>query len=301
MKKQLIACAVFLATAPAYAYEIPNTGLEVYGSLRLMVEQRESDGENDLKDASSRVGIKGSYDLSDKLSAFAKYEVALDLANNDTVGDMRYGHVGLSHQHYGSVAVGKVDAPFYEAVGYYSDYMWWNSAPVFYTLEGQMRIEDAIYYNSADLGGLNLKALQQIGSDEEGTEDLTQLGATLSMGSLTLGAGGSLVEDGKDTFGFAASFDQGAFYINGAYIDTEDTGSGIDALIGFPSGKNLYTLGLSDFQAESSDEDFTAAILAYQHSLHDQVLLWAEFMAWDGSLYGVEDSNQLNIGVNFNF
>ena len=26
-----------------------------------------------------------------------------------------------------------------------------------------------------------------------------------------------------------------------------------------------------------------------------------EFMAWDGRLYGVEDANQLNVGINFNF
>ncbi|GAA0700903.1 hypothetical protein GCM10009104_32530 [Marinobacterium maritimum] len=301
MKKKLLACAVLFATIPAYAYEIPNTGLEVYGSLRLMIEQTESDGENDLKDAASRVGIKGSYDLSADLSAFAKYEVALDLANNDTVGDMRYGHLGLKHQNYGTFAVGKVDAPFYETVGYYSDYMWWNSAPVYYTLDGVLRLEDALYYSSADLGGLNIKALQQIGNDEEGTEDISQLGATYTLGNLTVGAGASLVDGDENTYGVSASYSQDAFYINGAYLDRDGSGSGIDALIGFPSGKNLYTLGLSDFQAENSDEDFTAAILAYQHSLHDQVLLWAEFMAWDGSLYGVEDSNQLNVGVNFNF
>lgn len=83
-------------------------------------------------------------------------------------------------------------------------------------------------------------------------------------------------------------------------MDREDTGSGFDALIGVPAGKNLFTLGLSSLD-DDANADFDAVILAFQRNLHKDVLIWVEAMAWDGSLYGTEDSNVINLGMNFNF
>ncbi|WP_372966389.1 porin [Marinobacter sp.] len=302
MKKRLIFASSLLSSFPAYSYEIAGTGLDVYGSFRLMMEHQKDGGGSKLKDALSRVGVTGSYDLSDGLSAFAKYEVALDLANDDdSIGDMRYGHIGLNHESYGSAAIGKVDSPLYQSAGSFADYMWWDSAPVYYTLDGQLRIDDAIYLSSANMGGLKVQALHQIGSEEDDVEDISQLGASFSHNRFTFGAGASMTEGDVDTHSLAISYNQDIFYMSASYISKKDQGSGVDALIGVPSGKNLYTLGISDFEAEESDEDFVAGILAYQRTLHEKVLFWAEFMVWDGRLYGVDNSNQVNIGMNFSF
>ncbi len=302
MKKIFAVCTLMATAAPAYAVQIADTGIEVYGSLRIMLEQTKNSDDTEYKDASSRIGIKGAYDLDEHLSAFAKYEVALDLGNDgDTVGDMRYGHVGLTDDRYGTLALGKVDSPFYEAVGVAADYMWWNSAPVYYTLDGVLRVSESVYYSSPDLNGLKLKALYQVDDEDNADQEQSQLGATYSIGNLTLGAAFTGTEGSEDLFGLSAFYSGEGFYINGAYLDRENAGVGLDAILGIPSGKNLYTLGLSEFSADNEGEDFTAAILAYQRTLHENVLVWAEFMAWDGSLYGVEDSNQLNVGINFNF
>ncbi|GAA0784141.1 porin [Marinobacterium sediminicola] len=302
MKKLLAACTLLATAAPACAVPIADTGIDVYGSLRIMLEQKKDSDDTEYKDASSRVGIKGAYALDEYLSAFAKYEVALDLGNDgDTVGDMRYGHIGLTDTRYGTLALGKVDSPFYEAVGVAADYMWWNSAPVYYTLDGVLRVRESVYYSSPDLNGVKLKALYQVDDEDNTHQEQTQLGATYSTGNLTLGAAYTGTEGGDDLYGLSAYYSGEGFYINGAYLDRENAGKGIDAILGIPSGKNLYTLGLSEFSADDNSGDFTAAILAYQRTLHEKVLVWAEFMAWDGSLYGVEDSNQLNVGINFNF
>ncbi|PSL16830.1 putative porin [Marinobacterium halophilum] len=302
MKKLLTLCTLLATAAPACAVEIADTGIEVYGSLRIMLEQKKDNDDTEYKDALSRVGIKGSYALDERLSAFAKYEVGLDLGNDgDTVGDMRYGHIGLTDTTYGTLALGKVDSPFYETVGVAADYMWWNSAPVYYTLDGGLRVSESAYYSSPDLGGLKVKALYQVDDEDNTGQEQTQIGATYSLGNLTLGTAFTGTEGGNDRYGLSAYYAGEGFYINGAYIDQENSGAGIDAIVGIPAGKNLYTLGLSDFSAENSDGDFTAAILAYQRTLHQHVVAWAEFMAWDGSLYGVEDANQLNVGINFSF
>ena len=98
--------------------------------------------------------MKGSYDLDERLSAFGKYEVAVNLEDDgDTIGDMRYGHVGLTDKYYGTFAIGKVDSPFYTAVGVAGDYLWWNTAPVYYTLDGGLRVSESLYYSSPDIGG----------------------------------------------------------------------------------------------------------------------------------------------------
>lgn len=302
MKKILAVCTLMATTTPTYAVQIADTGIDFYGSLRIMLEHKKDSDDTEYKDASSRVGIKGSYDLDEHLSAFAKYEVALDLGNDgDTVGDMRYGHIGLNDNRYGALALGKTDSPFYETVGETADYMWWNSAPVYYTLDGVLRVSESAYYSSPDLNGLKLKALYQVDDEDNSNQEQTQIGANYSFGNLTLGAAFTGTEDNDDLYGLSAAYSGEGLYINAAYLERENSGSGIDAIIGIPSGKSLYTLGLSDFSAENSDEDFTTAILAYQHTLHENVLVWAEFMAWDGSLYGIKDSNQLNIGINFNF
>ncbi|PSL16213.1 putative porin [Marinobacterium halophilum] len=304
MKKQLICLALAGAVAApitAQAVEIADTGIDFYGSLRIMLEHAENADDTEYKDASSRIGLKGERDLGEGLKAFAKYEVAVNLDNEgDSIGDMRYGHLGLRGD-WGAISGGKVSSPFYDAVGYYGDYMWWDSAPVYYTLDGGSRIGQSALYESPDLAGLKLKALVQIDDDDNGEEGQNQLGANYSIGKLTLGAAYTDAANNHDIYGVSASYAGNGYYINGAWMDREDTGSGFDALVGIPSGKNLYTVGVSSLDDDAGVDDFDAVILAYQRSLHKDVLVWVEAMAWDGTLYGIEDSNVIHVGMNFNF
>lgn len=303
MKQQLISLAIasaVMAPMTAQAVEIAETGVDFYGSLRIMLEHAEYADDTEYKDASSRIGLKGERDLGDGLKAFAKYEVAVNLDNEgDTLGDMRYGYLGLSGD-WGAISGGKVASPFYDAVAYYGDYMWWDSAPVYYTLDGGSRIGQSALYESPDLAGLKLKALVQIDDEDNGEEGQHQLGANYRLGNLTLGAAYTDAANGKDIYGLSAAWSGNGYYTNGAWMDREDSGSGFDALIGVPAGKNLFTLGLSSMDDDAS-ADFDAVILAFQRNLHKDVLIWVEAMAWDGSLYGTEDSNVINLGMNFNF
>jgi predicted porin len=304
MKKFLINLAfagTVTASMTASAVEIADTGVDFYGSLRIMLERVESTNDTEFKDASSRIGIKGSRDLGDGLSAFAKYEVAVDLDDKgDTIGDTRYSYIGLSDD-WGSFSAGRVASPFYDTVAYYGDYMWWDSAPVYYTIDGASRIGQSIQYSSPDMNGFQLKGLVQIDDADNGDKGQTQLGATYSVGSVTFGAGYIDTADDNNQYGLAVSYSGKGFYVNGAYMDRENVGSGFDGLIGVPSGKNLYTVGFSSYEAEAANKDFDAIILAYQYQLHDDVLVWVEAMGWDGSLYGTLDSNVVNVGLNFNF
>ncbi len=166
MNKKTLGIALISSTLSmsGFAADTAGSGVDFYGSLRVMLERSDHTNDVDYKDASSHIGIKGNKDFGNGLSAFAKYEVAVDLANDgDTIGSMRYGHIGLSGD-FGTLAVGKVDSPFYQSAGVAADYMWWNSAPVYYTLDGGLRIIDSLYYSSPDINGFNLQALAQVDS-----------------------------------------------------------------------------------------------------------------------------------------
>lgn len=291
-----------LASSPVMANEPNDTEkFEFYGTLRIMLEEAEWADGTEFKDASSRVGIKASKDLGDGLAVFGQYEVQLDLAGDgDAIGDMRLGHIGFDSEELGRIAFGKVESPFYTYVGSAADYPWWNSAPVYYTIDGERFVDETVMYTSPAIGDLEFTLLQQIDADTPTDNEQFQASVSYSAGNVNLAASYTDTADGNDLYGASIMFEQESFFIHAGYMDKENVGNGLDAIIAFPSGKNLYTLGISEYK-DDGDEDFTAGILAFERSLHDNVLIWAEFMAWDGSLYGDVDSNQLNIGVNFDF
>lgn len=304
MKKVISSIALASIATPLMAADIDEANLNFYGSLRLMLERAESTDDTQYKDALSRVGLTAEYDLGEGLSAFTKYELGLNLADDadgDSISNLRHGHIGLKNEDFGAVSFGKVWSPFYEAIGFISDYMWWNSAPVYYTLDGGLHVAETVHYASPDMSGLKFRAMLQVDDGDETNKEQSQYSATYSLGNVTLAGAYTAAADDNNQAGFAIAYSGDGFYTNAGYIDKENVGAGVDALVGVPLGKHLVTLGVSDFSSDEEDKDFTAGILAYQYKLHSKVLLWAELMAWEGTLYGVEESNQTNIGINFNF
>ncbi len=305
MIKQIVTSITLMGcVAPLMAADISDANINFYGSLRLMLERAESTDDTQYKDALSRVGITAEYDLGEGLSAFTKYEIGLNLADDqdgDSIKNLRQGHIGLKNDNFGAISFGKMWSPFYSAIGFISDYMWWNSAPVYYTLDGGLHTAESIHYASPDMNGLKFKALLQVDDGDETNKEQSQYSATYSVGNVTLATAYTAAADDNNQFGAAIAYSGDGFYTNAAYIDKKNVGGGVDALIGVPLGKHLLTLGISDFSSDEENKDFTAGILAYQYKLHSKVLVWAELMSWEGTLYGVEESNQTNIGINFNF
>ncbi len=273
-----------------------ETDYSFYGSLRVMVEAAEHENGDNFKDALSRIGVKGSHDLGDGLSAFAKYELKVDVANaelgSETGNDARQAYVGLAGD-FGSIQAGRYWSTFYNAIGYAPDQLWYNSAPVYYTLDGDFRIGKSVMYTSPDMNGLTLSGLY---SDDK---ELGQFAGTYKASdSLTLGLG--YIDDENESLGAAFYYSGDGFYVNGMYMDKDNIGSGIDLIGGVSSGKSLYTLGVSSFEddATSGASDFDALILAYQYNLRPNVKLWVEAWKWDGVLYGTADSGSINFGMN---
>ena len=277
-----------------------DTDFSFYGSLRVMLEESKHDNGDNFKDAASRIGVQGSHNLGDGLKAFAKYEVKVDLAEgelgSETGSDARVAKIGLSGD-FGTLQVGKMWSAYYNAIGWAGDQLWWNTAPAYYSLDGNFRIEKSIMYTSPDVNGFQVSALY---SDDVEQGQLTA--SYKATDNLTLTAGFIDDNDENDSVGVAAYYSGDGYYINGSYTDKDNVGKGADIIGGISSDKSLYTLCVSSFSDQSGGtDDFDAVTLAYQYNPHSNVKLWVEAMAWDGVLYGNADSNSINLGINYDF
>ncbi|MGV7079514.1 porin [Testudinibacter sp. P80/BLE/0925] len=95
MKKTLVALAVAAVAATsanaAVVYDQDGSKVEVGGSLRLLLN-KETDRKVDLKNAGSRLVVKGSQDLGSGLSALANVELRFE-EKTDAKDDSSFGNV----------------------------------------------------------------------------------------------------------------------------------------------------------------------------------------------------------------
>jgi predicted porin len=107
--------------------------IDAYGSLRL-ASVVNTDGVSDIRNNSSRVGLRGEKHLGGSLTAFARLELGANLVNNDRTiietGDpgapigqgsqaffSRLGYIGLASP-YGNVSWGKQWSPYYDVAAF---------------------------------------------------------------------------------------------------------------------------------------------------------------------------------------
>ena len=112
MKKTLVALAVAAVAATsanaAVVYNQDGTKVEVAGSFRVLLSK--NTGERaDLKNAGSRVIIKGTQDLGDGYSALANLEIRFDANDKKSFGDIEAKRVyaGFAKEGVGTLTFGK--------------------------------------------------------------------------------------------------------------------------------------------------------------------------------------------------
>lgn len=85
----------------------------LYGSLRPAFEYVKADGEKrtaEMGDNSTRVGIKGSYDVNTALKLHFGIEEGFNLRTGEETDYPRNLYLGLSNEQWGSVAIGRLDS-----------------------------------------------------------------------------------------------------------------------------------------------------------------------------------------------
>jgi predicted porin len=201
MNKTLIASAMGLVMAGSMG--LANADVKLYGQIDLSLLYRDSDApgfEDDInmKSQNSSLGIKGSEDLGNGLSAFFKLEYESDVAQGGDFGTGRDQYVGFKMERFGKMTFGttstaykspgsKID-PFYRtplqsrSVGLQSNLHSGKGE------EGQGRGTNMARYDSPKFfGGFGLTATYQFDSNKQGgveDDDPYSIGVTYKAGNL---------------------------------------------------------------------------------------------------------------------
>jgi predicted porin len=226
MNKKLIASAMSLVMAGGMG--LANADVKIYGQIDLSVNSTDSDVSADnglrpssevsqngqsysddinMKSQNSAIGIKGSEDLGNGLSAFFKMEYESDVANGGDFGTGRDQYHGLKMERFGKLTFGTTStaykSPGSKIDAFYRTPLQSRSVGLQSNLhsgkgeEGQGRGTNMIRYDSPSMGGFSLMATYQIDSNKQG------------------GA-----ED-DDPYSLGIQYKGGNFYAAASYIDTQ--------------------------------------------------------------------------------
>jgi len=280
MKKTILASAILLAGAAnaAEVYSDDTTTISLGGSFRGHVVVTNDDKSDDVnfEDASSRFDIKAAKELDNGLKAFGSLEVKYKGVDDLDTLYINKVYMGLSHDVYGTVTLGKklglndalvMNDFSYEAGAYYHE----ESAAGAGT-EDQLEytktfggasvvvglIDQDTYAigGTYDVAGLSTGVAYTVKNDVENTTaglpplvDNSSLivGAQYSLDALTVGAQYQTVElSGVDTtaYGIGANYELGQAHVYAIYdiveIGTVD-GSDIVVGAGYEIAKDVKT------------------------------------------------------------
>jgi len=242
MQKKLIAVAI----AGALAAPAAIADVAVSGSIRTGVEYTGSEWR--VSDNFSRLRFKSSSDLGNGQSAYMGYEFRVNSAQGSIVtgNTQRLSYVGIKGD-WGSLSLGSQWSTLFNTVGTFIDpsnryggtgntcvqYRMKDSVafttqagPVWVMADAQMSaggddLDRATIGGTFSVGGASVGAAWQ----DHGASDCTGVGASMSIGGVSLSGGYTSTQNGNNGFGINAK-------IAGIWLDYEEAGSGDGVITG---------------------------------------------------------------------
>lgn len=277
MNKKLIAVAVASTMAAPVVTQAASHegGAQWYGRINTAVsflDRDDADGGNqtDIKNISSRFGVKGSEDLGNGLSAVYRYEfgVASDVA--DVQDNNRLSYVGLSGS-FGTVTMGRVWSAMFNHVGTIMDVSQ-NVGGDGYN--GSYRTSNTLSY-AGGAGPIALQVDLNLDGDNANSSgaDGWQVAGTFSTGALSIAAGYANADgdpDDTDQTGVAAKFNLENFWLGAGYTSlddgSDDETTGIALLAGGGGGDISWWASLEN--VEDDDDGTDTDIINFNVSKH---------------------------------
>ncbi len=143
-------------------------GPTIYGQAHVSIEHLQNDFDNSLNASnnSSRIGVKGSYDLGGGLDAIYKFEWGVrvtDAASDGSALSRRNQYAGLKSDTFGTLLVGRHDTPV-KVIGRKVDLFWSTQLGQNRSITNQtdggagfdLRSDNVIGYISPNLGPVNV-------------------------------------------------------------------------------------------------------------------------------------------------
>jgi predicted porin len=309
MIKSAIATAVVAATTVTTIADVT-----LYGRINVLAlctdAGNSATDECDLQDRSSRFGIKASSEISDGLTAFGKYEFAV---NGDTgslskvadpAGEQRLSYVGLKGG-FGEVSYGTRWSPLYNHTMSPNDVNngfggTWSTATGFPT----------DYYNSDTINYKNKFGVARIGvqvqmlSDTAEDVDQVTVGGSFKAGSVNIGLAYQDSTNLETKAAIHASTKFGPVAVGATYTDVnrdaKADSSSINMRLGynFGGGKALNLIyGQDDFDGGATP---TETALEYAHTMGAGFKWYAGFSTFDADT-AADKVNKYGVGMRYDF
>jgi predicted porin len=300
MKKQILVAAVAAALAvPAVAM----ADLGIYGRAHLSFDYMDNDAEapddysaTNISNNSSRIGIRGSEQLTDDLKGFFQIE-----SNFEAAGDTSNGRLGTRNTFagleggFGRARIGYSDTVtkgVSRATDLFGDQVG-DSRNMLNGL-GDQRFRNAVFYDSPKLGAftfaLNYSTNNNNGTAADGNDDSAfSVGGVYKDGPLYVGVGHEKrdFENGTDNTAtrIGAYFDFNAFRVTGLYQtatstadeDLDTYGLGLRYKMGNWALKGQYYTTSND----GTDADASMIALGVDYNLSKQTSLYVAYAMID--------------------
>ncbi|MET0067499.1 MAG: porin [Candidatus Thiodiazotropha sp.] len=335
MKKVLSLAIAAALVSPVAAMADATIYGKVRQALEVVSDERNAAAEVDniqINDYTSRVGIKGSEDLGNGLTAVYKIEYGVKISTNpggnEFSGDgslsARNAFVGLAGG-FGTFVIGRHDTPLKlttQKLDYFADTVVDNNKN--YTEQViDRRADGTVAYITPSLGGLTLAAALVPGenSEADGIADAYSVAGMYSNGGIYAALGYEAADGNIDAIGAdgadltqirgGAGYDGGMFKVGFTYETVQvDNPAGGDDLQdstsimvngGVKAGPGMVAAKYFDYSDDSNDaNDHDGFGLGYHYNLSKRTSLMANYVssAFD-NLDG--DVSTFSFQVNHNF
>ena len=307
MIKTAIATAVVAATTVTTIADV-----NVYGRLRMLAVCTDSGAADQcsLENRSSRFGIKASSEVSDGLTAFGRYEFAVNGDEGNLAGAtnnaQRLSYVGLKGG-FGEVSLGTRWSPFYNHVVSPVDPTnafggTWNSGAGHLT---DFRNTDTINYKNK-FGAASVGIQIQMSEDNALDNDVDEfsLGASFKAGMATIGLGYLDTADISSTAAIHARSKFGPVSVAGTYSTRDnDLGADADAIAialgyGMGGGKSITLVyGQTDIDGGNTPTEIG---VEYLHNMGAGFKWFAGFSSADPDS-AADNTDRYGAGMRYDF
>jgi predicted porin len=212
-----------LATAPFAAANGPIDG-KLYGKVNVSVVNSDSGSDDTwkLNSNASRIGLKGSTQVSEGLTVFYKTEFQVGVDGDGDVFKQRNIYAGIKGQ-YGSLLAGKNDTPTKLAqkkIDLFNDL----EGDIKKTFAGENRISNTVAYTTPKYGNFSATYAVMPGEEDGGSlSDATSYSVNYSKGDLYVAVAGDSNVKGADLVRVVSQYKVDAWQLGLMYQENDTT------------------------------------------------------------------------------
>ena len=259
MRKNALLAALITFSAASNA-----AAVQVYGKANVSLNHTDASNSDTLKlnSNASRIGVKGSYEVSEGLKAIYKfeYETFIDDGDDGSGDEFKQRNIYAGFQGgFGTIIAGKHDTPTKLAQGKIDLFNDLPNADIKNVIQGENRVSNIVMYSTPKTNGLKATVAFVPGDDTGGGEDGISSAVSYQSGDLSVTLAyddGTAIDSSVETLTrLAAEYKVGNAKFGALFQQAdEDTGNEEDGYILSSSYKLANGVILKGQYGESDNE-----------------------------------------------